>query len=222
MFSPELRTCYMKTGDFSRGGESIALAESTVVRNDMTNDRDSYDEQLTLKELSEEEILLLRETRMERDFPPEELKKPQMLSELFQKGVYLAYSAFCGETEIGYSFFSIDSAGKGLCLLDYFAVDEAYRDRGLGSRLVSLFAQRFSQKSVLLCEVEDPFREKDPQKQSETKRRMNFYLNDVDYRILAAPVGHGASREEIIEDYRRIYLDVVGEENLKKKLKVYC
>ena len=131
---------------------------------------------LRLRELTTPELLRIYEERMRKDFPANELKKPEMLEDLMDKGLYLPCEALAGEEEAGYAHFLLGPPGRDLCLLDYYAIREDLRGAGYGSGLLPLMNRRFSDQKLLLCEVEDPFLAKDEEEARAMHRRMAFYL----------------------------------------------
>ena len=187
----------------------------------------------TLSSLSVMAIRKLHTERMQKDFPKEELKKLDLILNLRKRGRYSGYTALEENEDIGYAFFTRDPCRNKLYLLDYYAIREDLRNQGYGSKLLELFSEKFKESTILLCEVENPFLEEDPEKKAFMERRMDFYLRNgwwdtkvnawmfkVEYRLLAAPVSKRVSPEKVADYYRLIYRNVVPSRRLKKNIKL--
>ena len=106
-------------------------------------------------------------------------------------------------------------------MLDYFAVLAELRGSRIGSWFLPQLEQYVRHPDLILVEVEDPNREKDPAKRAVQERRLAFYLKNglrdtsvrvktfgVPYRILEIPLSGEkpeASREEICRAYEAFY-----------------
>jgi GNAT superfamily N-acetyltransferase len=196
-------------------------------------DEEGLDPHLHFRELSDEEVQDLHENVLKKDFPEDELKKLDIIIKLKHKGAYITLAVYDRGVFVGYAFFSTDSSNKGLCILDYFAVMPELRGKGYGTRILSLITSHFSDKTTLMCEVEDPFATDDPETKQFREKRMNFYISNgwhdtglsvfmygVDYRIIGSPVGTFKNPEDVLGEYRKIYVDMVGEEELSVNMKI--
>ena len=131
------------------------------------------------------------------------------------RGEYICYGAFDGGAILAYAFFVL--MGRK-ALFDYFAVDEALRDRGIGSRFLrALIGGPLSGMDCVLLEVDDPGAAPTSEERQVRERRLAFYLNNgledtharatvygVDYVILSLPVGPAPDSEQA----RRVYADL--------------
>ncbi len=196
-------------------------------------DEEGRDPQLHFRELTDEELIKLYEDELKKDFPEVELKKLDLMLKLKHRGAYITLTVYDRGVFVGYAFFSTDSSDKGLCILDYLGVMPGFRGKGYGPRILSLINSHFSDKTALMCEVEDPFVTDDPEQKVLREKRMNFYISngwqdtglsvfmyDVDYRIIGSPVGKFKNPRNVLDDYRLIYVDMVGEEELSVNMKL--
>lgn len=130
------------------------------------------------RELNKEQVKNIYNSRMKRDFHPNELKPLSALYELMDKGCYVPMGAFeeectrLADNAAAYFFF-VRSADKAVYLLDYFAVDGSKRGSGIGSQIIKYICQ---DKKGFLGEVEDvDFAENEEDRKIREKRRA-FYL----------------------------------------------
>ena len=152
---------------------------------------------LQLVSLNDEQTGMLYEEKMRRDFPPSELKRLSSILSMRNSGVYDVLGAYIGEVLVAYALLYKDASAR-VALLDYLAVDEAYRRRGIGSELLSMLRTYYALTSdVLLIECERP---KTAPDEDGARSRIRFYtragaeltsvriwLFDVEYSILVLP-----------------------------------
>ena len=188
------------------------------------------DYNITLKQMSLSEMKDIYEELMIVDFPPKELKKWEMVENLYKKGIYEALSAFADKELIGYAFFSTDVTHR-LYLLDYFAIVKKLRGQGYGSCMLKYISERFKDVDILICEVENPFVKDDPIIKKQKQKRMDFYLNncwkdtgidafmfDVEYRLLYLILGNNLSTSDIQSAYEAIYRAAIRKEELEPNM----
>lgn len=170
---------------------------------------------LDVRTLDAGQIRALYAQRLKRDFPPDELKPLSRIERALARGEYICYGAFDGGAILAYAFFVL--MGRK-ALFDYFAVDEALRDRGIGSRFLrALIGGPLSGMDCVLLEVDDPGAAPTSEERQVRERRLAFYLNNgledtharatvygVDYVILSLPVGPAPDPEQA----RRVYADL--------------
>ncbi len=195
-------------------------------------DEEETDIRLKLRELSEEEVSKLYSDFLVYDFPEDELKKLDLIFDLRNRGTYLTFAVYDRDAFVGYTFITTEH-DKEFYILDYLAIISTLRGKGYGSRILSLLSSYFSDKRELICEVEDPFMAEDSETKILRKRRMDFYISNgwrdtglsvfmfgVDYRILSSPVGNIADPRDTLNDYRKVYIEMVGEEVLAKNMRI--
>lgn len=187
---------------------------------------------LHIQELSLDQIRKLYSERLKRDFPPDGIKPLARIERAFARGAYVCYGAMDGGAILAYAFFVV--AGKR-ALFDCFAVAEALRDRGIGSRFIrELMDGPLSQMDCVLLEVDDPDHGQGDEEVSLRNRRLAFYLRNglmdtgvrakvygVDFRILSLPVGHRPPFNEAREIYAELYHTILPPK-LYQKWVILC
>lgn len=187
-----------------------------------------------LKRLDKKEMAEIYETRMEKDFPPAELKPWKRIEEMLDAGVYFAYGMFEEERLVAYAFF-VEAAG-GRILLDYYAVAEQARGTGNGSRCMEILEEELRKKGsrVLLIEVENPAWAQSEEERQNRERRIRFYekngaaltelrscLFGVEYKIMQIPVGEPKGERELREDLEEIYRTMFPERYFGREVILY-
>ena len=180
--------------------------------------------------LTKQELLDNYGSRMRFDFPPTELKPPELLSAAFDTGAYFARGLFDENgTMLAYAYFF--SAGDYM-LLDYFAVDRSLRGQGVGSKALE-FIKEMPELSArkLLLEVEDPDFSADSADNDIRVRRISFYLHGgiadtgarsrvfgADYRLLCPqPISKEDALRGIGELYKSLLPTPIFEKNVVLK-----
>ena len=128
---------------------------------------------LTIKELSIDEAEEIYRASLVHDFPANEVKPFSVILEEYAKGRYRSFGAFRDGTLLGYAFFVKTEKNY---LLDYFAISQAYRNRGYGSVFLNRLSKMLSEAECVICEVDDPDAENDPDKNILCFKRLQFYL----------------------------------------------
>lgn len=165
---------------------------------------------MEIRELKKSDIKFIYETRMENDFPPEEIRPWNMFERSFSLGLYTGYGLFEGEKLLSYATFTF-SENKNTILLDYYAVDSSLRGKGIGGKFLGELSKKLCDKLILL-EVENPKFSKDSQDLSIRTRRIGFYqrcgahLSNVTSKVFEA-------------DFAIMYISNDGE---KTDNKIYC
>lgn len=150
-----------------------------------------------LREMNEEEIRMLYEQSLSRDFPPSELKSLSAIVNMYRRGRYEVLGAYRSDRLVGYALLYRPEEGR-LALLDYFAVEPEYRHQGIGSQFLEHLRRHYAGHiDVLMVECERP---KTAPDEIEARRRIHFYtqagavltsvriwLFGVEYSILVFP-----------------------------------
>ena len=121
--------------------------------------------------LTEQEINIVYEQHMKRDFPPEELPPFPPAMELIASGEGWFYGIFDKEDLAAY----IQVLKPEVCtyaLLNYYAVLPSYRNQGLGERLLGELSVRLPKVQGILIEAEIPEKSEDA---GIAQRRLGFY-----------------------------------------------
>ncbi len=171
---------------------------------------------IELHRMSSRTLCELYNTSMRRDFPENELKPLRILLEGIRCGSYSAYTAYTEGRNVGYLIL-YQPPGR-IALLDYIAVEPAYRGRGIGTQiLLSVEDALSSRAEYIMVESEEPSAAPNEQ---EALNRLRFYYragaNDtgvklslyrVTYRILMLPAagkGKSPTTTEIMEIYKHM------------------
>lgn len=178
---------------------------------------------MQIKEMTLEEVREVYYVSMVREFPAEELKPLSAMEQLQQRGMYLCYGLYDGEQLQGYAFL-VSEEGNAHLLLDYYVVLEEYRDRGLGTRFMSLLREACGDYASILVEVEDPDFARDDAQLAAQKRRVSFYerngfqdtgirlnLYDAEYRVLQRKLHDDAADEPAYPAVDSLYRAMLGE-----------
>lgn len=184
---------------------------------------------LILKSLDDAQIGTLYEEKMQRDFPPSELKRLSSILNMRHQGVYDVLGAYKNEVLVAYALMYLDTSSR-VILLDYLAVDQPYRKQGIGSELLMQLRSYYAASSdVLLIECERP---KSAPDENEARRRIRFYMRagakltdvriwlfGVEYSILVLPCNHDVSARDwakvMLSLYRQMLPAELYEENVR-------
>lgn len=184
---------------------------------------------LVLRKMGESEIIALYQQSLSRDFPPSELKMLSAILSMYRQGIYDVLGAYRNECFVGYALLYCPR-GKRLALLDYLAVEPAYRNQGIGSDLLKQLRSYYAEyNDVLLIECERPKAAPDEQ---EARKRIRFYTNagafltsvriwlfDVEYSILVLPCSQSIPvcnwAEQMLELYRQMLPKELYERNVR-------
>ena len=192
-------------------------------------------EGLTIVTLTLEQAEALYETRMKRDFPPDELKPFSMIRDAIGRNEYVCYGAMHAREIVAYAFFArCVVKGRTLGLLDYFAVVERLRDQGIGGACLNRLAAHMGDMDAVIIEVEEPSLARDPEERNTRQRRLDFYLRcgmreggvqatlyGVDYRLLTMPVGRSLDPDDVRRAYDAIYRAMLPETMYNKIVDIH-
>lgn len=153
---------------------------------------------MEIRELTMDEVEEIYHREMVRDFPEDELKPLSAIRVLYEHGLYLCLGYFDGPHPAAYACYLTDPDKKKL-LLDYYAVIEGGRGKGVGSAFLQAMFERLKDAEVIVGEVENPdFAETDEERTLQS-HRIGFYqkngfavaapdqtcrLYGVEYRII--------------------------------------
>ena len=121
--------------------------------------------------LTEQEINIVYEQHMKRDFPPEELPPFPPAMELIASGEGWFFGIFDKEDLAAY----IQVLKPEVCtyaLLNYYAVLPAYRNQGLGERFLGELQMHLPKVQGIIIEAEIPEKSEDA---GIAQRRLGFY-----------------------------------------------
>ena len=180
---------------------------------------------MQIKTMDIDEIREIYYTNMVHEFPPEELKPFSAIDRLLQRDMYLCFGLYDGDTLQGYAFL-VTEPGNARLLLDYYVVLEEYRDRGMGTRFMTLLREACATYAAILVEVENPDYAENDEQLTAQKRRVSFYerngfmdtgiranLFDAEYRVLQRNIGEhvdGDTFQALDSLYRAMLGDQYG------------
>ena len=133
---------------------------------------------MELKLLNKEELTALYQKELIEVFPHSELKPLSAMLRLMDMGRYEPLLAVEGDQPVGYALAWLPESREG-ALLEYFGVFRGLRNGGLGSKILSLLAERCGQ---LFGEAEAPCSH-DEDANALRRRRIAFYERNG-FRVL--------------------------------------
>lgn len=153
----------------------------------------------SLRPLTWPQLYRVYTTRMQEDFPPEEIKPLALLERLYAEGVTRAFGLFDAEDRMpAYAIFE-KPASMDVWLLDYLAVDKNARGSGLGSLMIQLFeAVLATDVRAILLEIERLDCASDEAQAAVRVRRKRFYLKNHLYETGVFSVADGGMDYEIL------------------------
>lgn len=186
---------------------------------------------LKLLPLDGQAITELYETRMRRDFPPSELKHLSSIMGMMNRGIYDVIGAYDEQDRFAAYALLYRPEGEGVVLLDYLAVDEERRGRGIGTQLLlQLRAYYRDAAEVLLIECERPKAAPDEQ---EARKRIRFYtkagavltqvriwLFGVEYSILVLPCANAMPQRAWAAQMLKLYRQMLPPELYEKNVRL--
>ena len=182
---------------------------------------------MKIEKLSKDEIELIYNEHIVKDFHENELRPLESILYLYNKNVYKCFKAIEDDETMGYAFFYIN--GNDV-LLDYFATIKKYRSNGYGSIFLKKILKKLNKNNIFI-EVEDPDFSKDKQDKFIRDRRIEFYkrngvylsnikvlLFDVNFRIMN---NKELDNETVKDRFGAIYKSMMPIRNFKKNVIIY-
>lgn len=186
---------------------------------------------MELKELSKEELIGVYNALAVRHFPPDELKETGRIQEYLENGLYSGFGLFQDSLMLSYALF-FQIPGENFMLLDYYAVLEAHRGDGIGSRYLQLMKRKLREARGIYIESENPETAAQAEEKEMRRKRVSFYLRNgavstgltsclfgVSYSILYLPVQETSVQPDYFHEldtiYRNMFPPKVYEEHVK-------
>ena len=185
---------------------------------------------LILKTMDDAQVGVLYETCMRRDFPPSELKSLSAILRIKHMGLYNVLGAYQTDGTLAAYALLYHPTGGRVVLLDYLAVEPAFRHAGVGSMLLAQLRAHYADAAdVLLIECERPKAAPD---EMQARDRIRFYtqagarltnvriwLFDVEYSILVLPCSERVPEldwaETMLTLYRQMLPKTMFEQNVR-------
>jgi len=127
------------------------------------------------KTLSRNEISEIYEKYTKYDFPKDELKTLEHILKLYDKNIYLCKGFFLDNELKSYMFFAMSEKNHDCVLLDFFAVNPAYRNNRYGSGTIDIIKSVNPFKNGIIAEIEDPLYSQTEEEKTIRKKRALFY-----------------------------------------------
>ncbi len=187
---------------------------------------------LTLRDLSPDEMRRAYLTDMVYVFPANELKPCEAIYEEMLEGKFLACGLFAGGELVAYVF-SACKPGYEYLFTQYVVVQERYRSLGVGSVLMDQIAKRYGEYRAVMLDVEDPLYAEDEAEKRHRRKRVRFYLKNgfrktrvkshvygVDYVIMVRDLSAQTGDEEILEAAKTLYHSMARPGSFPDKYRV--
>lgn len=186
---------------------------------------------MDFKKLNNEEIVNLYNNHMTRDFPIEELKPLDVIQKLIKKDNYICCGLYDNGQLIAYAFLV---SLKSYILIDYYAVCEQHRNKGIGSIFLSILREKCKDCYGIMVEVEKPEYAQNENEKLVRKRRIDFYkrngmiitkisceLFGVNFSIMCL-CNAELEELEIFEALKSIYKEITPTQLYLKYVKISC
>lgn len=188
---------------------------------------------MEIKILTDTERYNFYTTYLVQDFHESEVKPFEMIEKLVQEGNYLCYGFFKDRKPLGYAYFT-KSTDEQVLFLDYFAVINTHRSKGLGSHFLNEMKKiLFDTYAVLMLECENPTFSLDENDKSNRIRRINFYSNNGfkqsnilsriltdEYVILTLELGKRLPENIFFDELKQIYNTLFGKDFFEKYINI--
>lgn len=169
---------------------------------------------MELRSLDRTELRAVYKKHLTNDFPRAERKPLFVIERLMREERYDAHGVYEGAELLAYAFLLHDSQ-RDYVLLDYLAVCEGGRGKGVGTAVLELLEGHYAHYRGVLAEAEAPDEKATPEENALRIRRQEFYIRagfrklghqaklfTVVYDMLASGE---ADSESAIEAHRRLY-----------------
>lgn len=186
---------------------------------------------MKIHNLTPNQVTQIYRKYMKNDFPASELKPLAMILQAMESDIYDCLAISDGHKNLlGYAFFTRN--GKDY-LLDYFATVKELRNNGIGSDILKLLSEYYTNADSVIGEVENPeFATNEADRTLQT-RRMNFYLRNgfrltgvkvilfgVPFLIIETGPNAGHTPDEIRALYRMHYQTILPPESYQKHVRI--
>jgi len=177
----------------------------------------------TFRRLSSDEVLDIYENSCPLHFPAPEIKPVFMIQCMVERGGYIGIGVYDGDRLAGYAL-CVQAPEKNTILLDYLAVFEEYRNKGVGALMLQEMQRIYTDMHGIIIETERPDKAADEEDRAMRIRRNGFYKRSgcrqtelltqvagVDFGIFYLATGRQMPDEEVAADLQNIYDFMLGE-----------
>ena len=186
-----------------------------------------------IKKLSIDETELIYREHLFRHFPAKEVKPLKHIRRMWNEGAYRALGFYDDDHLVGYAFFAL-GRNSSMVLLDYYAILEDYRGKGVGGKFLTSLWEHFQNFDGMLIETEDVDFAQNEEQVRERVYRDGFYerkgvlatditceVYGVHYRVWQLPFKRsGCSTEQCLECLINIYKVMVPGEKYENNVRI--
>lgn len=171
---------------------------------------------MKIRELNTNEIIGAYQ-KLHDHFPENEIRKLKHVIPLLREELYIGYGLFIESTCIAYALLAKTKISNYL-LLDYFAVNEEFRNKQFGSILLAHISKGNGEFNGIVVEVESLESAKNISETDERKRRIEFYKRNhftdtnlksmvygVEYALMILQLNGNQRKEDILNGLNEIY-----------------
>ncbi len=183
---------------------------------------------MELRLLNNEEVSVIYNDYMLKDFPREELKSLKKIIRLTDEKKYFSYGVYEDNCLVGYALFM---TYENIILLDYFAIIKEKRGNGAGSKVINLLSDYFKDKyDVFILESENPKFSKNESDKNIREKRIKFYEKNgliktdikskvygVDF-VIFIKNDKIKNNAKIVELLNNLYISMANEEKWKENV----
>lgn len=165
---------------------------------------------------------------MNNDFESDELKPLKMIEKYIEQGICKFYGLY--EQDELYCYADMIFSERA-ALIDYFAVTEKFRGKGVGSTALKLLAENLKKQNFIIAEVESTEQASNEAELITIERRLDFYkrnglylsgnrvcLFGHKYEIMVLPINSKPDKDETLEKLFEIYRLMFSKEIIDRHI----
>lgn len=187
-----------------------------------------------IKKLNLEQVEKIYKEELVRHFPADEVKPLKSIERMWKMGAYQAFGLYemVSDELMGYAFFS-KKPGNDMILMDYLAVLEEYRNKGLGAVFLQEMKGIMKAYKGILIETEDVDFAQNAEEAEVCQKRDAFYAKNgvikmnvkstiygVHYANWIYPIGMEWDVDECREELQAIYKVMIPGEKYEKFVRI--
>ena len=187
-----------------------------------------------IKKLNLEQVTKIYKEELVRHFPADEVKPLKSIERMWKMGAYQAFGLYemVSDELMGYAFFS-KKPGNDMILMDYLAVLEEHRNKGLGAVFLQEMKAIMKEYKGILIETEDVDFAQNVEEVQVCQKRDAFYKRNgvikidvksaiygVHYANWIYPIDTEWNVDECREELRAIYQVMIPGEKYEKFVRI--